>query len=37
MLESIIHFVTQTAETGAHTPQTAMAAIMCALMLNLFH
>lgn len=36
MLESAIHFVMQTAQTGAHSPQTAMAAIMCALMLNLF-
>ncbi|WP_152321661.1 YshB family small membrane protein [Erwinia endophytica] len=37
MLESLIHFMTQTAQAGAHSPQTAMAAVMCALMLNLLN
>ncbi|WP_312043001.1 YshB family small membrane protein [Erwinia sp.] len=38
MLESLIHFVTQYAQTGAaHPPQTAMAAVLCALMLGFFN
>ncbi|MEW5291304.1 MULTISPECIES: YshB family small membrane protein [Erwinia] len=36
MLESVIHFITQTAQAWAHSPQTAIAAVMCALMMNLF-
>ncbi|WP_380184227.1 YshB family small membrane protein [Kalamiella sp. sgz302252] len=37
MLESLIHLVTQYAQTGAaHPPQTAIAAVLCAVMLNFF-
>lgn len=39
MLESIIHMVTRGAETGAaagHSPQTAVAAVMCALLVSFF-
>ncbi|MBV4368811.1 YshB family small membrane protein [Erwinia sp. BNK-24-b] len=36
MLESLIHLVTHYAQTGAaHSPQTAIAAVLCAIMLNL--
>ncbi|QHM73097.1 YshB family small membrane protein [Mixta intestinalis] len=39
MLESLMHLVSQSAETGAafgHSPQTALAAVLCAVMLNFF-
>ncbi|NBC98749.1 YshB family small membrane protein [Atlantibacter hermannii] len=39
MLESLIHFVSSSAEVGAaasQTPHTAVAAILCAALLGLF-
>ncbi|EOU9511789.1 YshB family small membrane protein [Cronobacter dublinensis] len=39
MLESLIHIATQSAEAGAaavHTPQTAIAALLCAALVNFF-
>ncbi|MBJ3816042.1 YshB family small membrane protein [Shimwellia pseudoproteus] len=39
MLESLINMVTQTAEVGSaagHTPQTAVAALLCAALINFF-
>ncbi|NIF50249.1 YshB family small membrane protein [Enterobacter sp. Ap-1006] len=35
MLESVIHMVTRGAEAG-HSPQTAVAAVMCALLVSFF-
>ncbi|HAU5515674.1 TPA: YshB family small membrane protein [Cronobacter sakazakii] len=35
MLESLIHIATQSAEAG-HTPQTAIAALLCAALVNFF-
>ncbi|WP_146108571.1 YshB family small membrane protein [Mixta gaviniae] len=40
MFESLMHWVSQSAETGAaigHSPQTALAAVLCAVMINLFN
>ncbi|WP_173635919.1 YshB family small membrane protein [Paramixta manurensis] len=39
MFESLINFVSQSAEAGtavSHSPQTALAAVLCAVMINLF-
>ncbi len=39
MLESLIHVVSQSAITStavSHSPQTALAALLCAVMINLF-
>lgn len=39
MFDSLINMVSQTAEIGStagHTPQTAMAALLCAALINFF-
>ncbi|WP_437612596.1 YshB family small membrane protein [Erwinia sp. V71] len=39
MLESLMHIASQSAEVSAsasHSPQAAVAAILCAVMLNFF-
>ncbi|MDU6926429.1 YshB family small membrane protein [Franconibacter helveticus 513] len=40
MLESLIQLVSHSAEAGAaasHTPQTAIAALLCAALVNFFN